>query len=172
MSAKIPSSAAVKRQRRAEEDDDGAPLLATSGAFDTPAGMTGRVHTSKSTGLRNGAGHAGHTSARRPGAINLKTVAQACIDAGLDPAAEIARVLATQVPVLDAKGAQVFDKDGKAVTTGLIDTDTKIRTLTELLQYNQPKLKAVEMKISGTLEMTGDELDQRLSALLSKAVSK
>jgi hypothetical protein len=28
------------------------------------------------------------------------------------------------------------------------------------------------MKISGTLEMTGDELDQRLSALLSKAVSK
>jgi hypothetical protein len=172
MGAKIPASAAVKRQRRAEEDDDGAPLLATSSAFDAPATMQGRVYKSPSTGKRNGAGHAGHTSARKPGAINLKTVAQACIDAGLDPAAEIARVLATQVPVLDAKGAQVFDKDGKAVTTGLIDTDTKIRTLTELLQYNQPKLKAVEMKISGTLEMTGDELDQRLSALLSKAVSK
>jgi len=74
--------------------------------------------------------------------------------------------------VLDAKGAQVFDKDGRPVTVGLVDTDTKIRTLTELLQYNQPKLKAVEMKISGSLEMTGDELDQRLSALLSKAVSK
>jgi len=172
MGAKIPSRSAPKASRRAEEDDDGAPLLATSSAFDVPTTLQGRIHTSATTGQRNGGGHAGHTAARKPGGINLKSVAQACIDAGLDPAAEIARVLATQVPVVDSKGKPVLDERGLPVMTGLVDTDTKIRTLTELLQYNQPKLKAVEMKISGSLEMTGDELDQRLSALLSKAVSK
>ena len=54
----------------------------------------------------------------------------------------------------------------------LIDPDTKVRTLTELLQYNQPKLKAIEMKISGSLEMSSEEIDARLTALLAKAVSK
>lgn len=170
MSAKIPSKAAAKAQRRAEEDDDGAPLLATSSAFDVPSTLQGRVHTSPTTGLRNGGGHAGHTSARRPGAINLRTVAEACVEAGLDPAVEIARALATQVPVLDNRGKPRFNPDGTPMTIGLVDTDTKIRTLTELLQYNQPKLKAMEMRVSGSLELSDKELDQRLAALLAKAV--
>jgi hypothetical protein len=55
------------------------------------------------------------------------------------------------------------------VLVDLIDPDTKLRTLTQLLEYNQPKLKAVEMKISGTLDLTSEELDQRLTAMLSKA---
>lgn len=170
MGAKIPGKAAPKRLRRAEEDEDGAPLLATSSAFDIPSALQGRVQVSPTTGKREGAGHAGHTSARKPGGINLRTVAEACVDAGLDPAAEIARVLVTQVPLLDAKGKAVLDQYGRPVMTGLVDTDTKIRTLTELLQYNQPKLKSVEMKVSGTLEMSSEELDQRLAELLSKAV--
>jgi hypothetical protein len=172
MSAKIPYRAQAKKQRRPEEDDDGAPLLATSNAFDVPSTVSGRLHVSPTTGRRNGGGHAGHTSARRPGGINLRTVAEACLEAGLDPAVEIARALATRVPVLDAKGRPVLDAQGQIVTTGLVDTDTKIRTLTELLQYNQPKLKAVEMKVSGALELSSEELDQRLATLLAKAVTE
>lgn len=171
MGAKIPSRSAPKASRRAEEDDDGAPLLATSGAFDVPTTPRGRVHVSPTTGRRNGGGHAGHTSARKRG-INLRTVAEACIEAGLDPAAEIARALAAQVPALDSKGKPIIGGDGKPVLVGLVDMDTKIRTLTELLQYNQHKLKAVEMKVGGSLEISDEELDQRIATLLAKAVSK
>lgn len=101
--------------------------------------------------------------------INLKAVADALIDAGLDPAVEITRVL---------KGSLVFDDDGQPVmdpATGeqkrqySVDTDTRLRTLNEILQYTQPKLKAVEVKLNGSLELTSDQLDQRLGALLEKA---
>ena len=170
MGAKIPNSAQTKRLRTTQTDDDGAPLLATSDVFDTPASFKGQRRQKEGATMR-GAGHAGQTSSRTPGRINLKTVAEACADAGLDPAVEIARVLSTKVPVLDAKGKPKVDKEGNPITVDLIDADTKIRTLTELLQYNQPKLKAVEMKVSGSLELSSDELDQRLAALLAKAVS-
>jgi hypothetical protein len=73
------------------------------------------------------------------------------------------------VPVLDNNGNPKKDKDGQPLLVDLIDPDTKLRTLTQLLEYNQPKLKAVEMKISGTLDLTSEELDQRLTAMLSKA---
>jgi hypothetical protein len=148
-----------QHNRSAEVDDDGAPLLATIAAFDEPMTPT----------RADGRGHAGLVSAKRPGTINLKSVAQACIDAGLDPALEIARVLSTKVPVLDNNGNPKKDKDGQPLLVDLIDPDTKLRTLTQLLEYNQPKLKAVEMKISGTLDLTSEELDQRLTAMLSKA---
>ncbi len=153
--------------RQAEEDEDGAPLLATTAGFDLPA-PAGRRLPKNSRGVIEGRGHAGLVTSRQ-GTINLKTVAQACLDEGLDPAAEIARVLRTKVPARDRSGNVVMGDDGKPVMIDLIDPDTKVRTLTELLQYNQPKLKAVEMKISGTLEMTSEEIDARLTALLSKA---
>jgi hypothetical protein len=44
--------------------------------------------------------------------------------------------------------------------------------LNEMLQYTQPKLKSVEMKVSGQLELTNEQLDSRLTMLLSRAVSK
>jgi len=156
--------------RRPETDDDGAPLLATTASFDMPA-PTGRRLPKNAKGVVEGRGIAGQ-QANRSGTINLKSVAQACIDEGLDPAAEIARVLRTQVPARDRSGAVIVGEDGKPVMIDLIDPDTKVRTLTELLQYNQPKLKAIEMKISGTLEMSSEEIDARLTALLAKAVSK
>lgn len=156
--------------RRPETDEDGAPLLATPASFDLPM-PTGRRRPKNSDGVVVGRGTAGQVTSRK-GTVNLKSVAQACIDEGLDPAAEIARVLRTRVPARDRSGAVIVGDDGKPVLVDLIDPDTKVRTLTELLQYNQPKLKAVEMKVSGTLEMSSEEIDARLSALLAKAVSK
>lgn len=167
MSGKMGSHRTQLRSLRTDEtDEDGAPLLATSSVFDSAVSV-GRARP-KGTGH----GHAGLRKSKVKGAINLKSVAEACWQEGLDPAVEIARVLATKVPVMGRNGQPKLDKDGNPMTVDLIDPDTKLRTLTSLLEYNQPKLKSVEHKVSGTLEMTSDELDQRIAALLAKAVSK
>lgn len=100
--------------------------------------------------------------------INLKAVAEACIDEGLDPAVEITRALNKQIPLIK-NGQQVFDDQGLPVMVHLVDPDTRLRTLNELLQYTQPKLKAVEVKMSGSLELTSEQLDQRLAMLLARA---
>jgi hypothetical protein len=42
--------------------------------------------------------------------------------------------------------------------------------LSEILNYTQPKLKAIEVKMSGSLELTSEQLDQRLGALLQKVM--
>lgn len=100
--------------------------------------------------------------------INLKAVAEACIDEGLDPATEIAKALNAKVPVFK-DGRQVFDDNGLPVMAHLVDPDTRLRTLNSLLEYTQPKLKSVEVKMSGALELTSEQLDQRLGALMAKA---
>lgn len=108
------------------------------------------------------------TKAQSPHRINLKAVAEACVDEGLDPAVEITKALNKQIPLFK-NGAQVFDDNGLPVMVHLVDSDTRLRTLNELLQYTQPKLKAVEVKMSGSLELSSEQLDQRLAALLAKA---
>ena len=115
--------------------------------------------------------HARQTAAKAPGRINLKAVADACIEAGLDPAVEILRALNQKQLVLDRSGTPVIDPmTGEPMYVDAVDPDTRLRTLNELLQYTQPKLKAVEVKMSGSLELSGEQLDQRLQALISKAV--
>lgn len=109
------------------------------------------------------------TKHHSPHRINLKAVAEACIEEGLDPAVEITRALNKQIPLFK-NGAQVFDDNGLPVMVHLVDADTRLRTLNELLQYVQPKLKAVEVKMSGNLELSSEQLDQRLSSLIAKAV--
>jgi hypothetical protein len=156
-----------KIDREAETDDDGAPLMATSSAFEVPSVPSGRRLAKNKAGVMEGRATAGQVTSRK-GTINLKSVAQACMDEGLDPAAEIARVLRTKVPARNRAGEIMMGDDGKPVMVDLIDPDTKIRTLTELLQYNQPKLKAVEMTVK--TDLSEDEIDQRLTALLAKAV--
>jgi hypothetical protein len=79
-----------------------------------------------------GNSHPASRSAKQPNRINLKAVAEACIEEGLD-------------------------------------SDTRLRTLNELLQYTQPKLKAVEVKLNGNLELSSEQLDQRLGALIARA---
>ena len=106
---------------------------------------------------------------QRPQTFRLRQVAEACIDAGLDPAFEILRALTERVPVLDRSGQPVLDHSGEPLTIDRVDAETRLRTLNELLQYVQPKLKAVEVKLSGHLELTSEQLDSRLGSLLAKA---
>ena len=120
-----------------------------------------------------GRGHAVHTSgANKPGnsvRLNLKAVAEALIDEGLDPATEIARVLRGR-PLLDDNGNQVIDSvTGLPVMEHLVDPEVRLRTLNSLLEFTQPKLKAVEVKLNGNLELSSEQLDQRLGALIAKA---
>lgn len=129
--------------------------------------LAGRAELSKQRNSKSGDGVVKHGD---KGRISLRAVADACVDAGLDPAAEIVRVLQTKKQALDRWGNPVLDADGNPVEVDQIDADTRLRTLNELLQYTQPKLKAVEVKMSGTLEIPSEQLDQRLQALISKAV--
>jgi hypothetical protein len=107
--------------------------------------------------------------AKRPNRINLTYVAEACAEAGLDPSKEIVRILQAKRVVTDRSGAVVVNPDGTPVTEDMIDPDTKLRTLNELLGYVQPKLKAVAVKVSGALDLSTEQLDKRLSELLEKA---
>ena len=118
--------------------------------------------------------HTGHEdrkrSSKKKGSINLVPVYEALIDEGLDPTVEMIRILKAKVIVTDRSGQPVLDQDGKHMMVDAVDNDTKLRVLNELLSYTQPKLKAVEMRVSGHLELSNDQLDQRLQALMAKAL--
>lgn len=137
------------------------PKLATTEDLDAPmAAKTGRLHAQQ-------------RSSKKPMGINLKAVAEALRDAGMDPAVEIISILQRQVPVRDANGKpRIHPETKEPMMVDAVDADTKLRMLNEMLQYTQPKLKSVEMKVSGNLELTNEQLDNRLAMLLSKAVRK
>lgn len=137
-----------------------APRMATVDDLQAAgAPRSGREYASKKSAS---------TKHQSPHRINLKAVAEALVDEGLDPATEIAKALSKKIPLFKS-GQQVFDDNGLPVMVHMVDEDTRLRTLNELLQYTQPKLKAVEVKMSGSLELSSDQLDQRLGSLLAKA---
>jgi hypothetical protein len=139
------------------------PKLATLDDLEIPTvAKPGRAHASnKSSSTKKG----GELK------INLKAVAQALVDEGYDPAVEIISILKKQVPVYDNNGVPRFDQvTKKPIMRDALDPDTKLRMLNEMLQYTQPKLKAVEMKISGHLDLTNEQLDSRLEMLFAKAM--
>ena len=122
---------------------------------------------------KSGRKHQTSQSSKRPMRINLRAVSEALIEEGLDPTIEMIKILKKEIPVLDANGKPRLDpKTKQPIMRPALDDDTKLRTLNELLQYTQPKLKSVEMKVSGNLELTNEQLDNRLTMLLSKAVRK
>lgn len=117
--------------------------------------------------------HAKQRASKIPGRINLKAVADALAEEGLDPTTEMIRVLKAKIPVTDRQGNPVIDLvTGEQRMIDMIDPDTKLRTLNELLQYTQPKLKSVEMKVSGSFELTDEQLDARIAGLMAKAGGK
>ena len=139
------------------------PKLATLDDLEVPTvAKPGRAHASnKSSSTKKG----GELK------INLKAVAQALVDEGYDPAVEIINILKKQVPIYDNSGLPKLDpKTKKPIMRDALDPDTKLRMLNEMLQYTQPKLKAVEMKISGHLDLTNEQLDSRLEMLFAKAM--
>ena len=105
----------------------------------------------------------------KPGRINLKAVAEALMEAGLDPAVEMARILKEKRPVM-FRGEHVKNDKGEPLYTSVVDEETQLRTLNELLQYTQPKLKSVEIKGNLTMDLPQDQVDARLTSLLNKAM--
>lgn len=154
----------TKPERHAELAGAPPQLATVQDLESAPPAFTGHTHAARSSYSKKG-GFADNVRHR----INLRSVAEACIDEGLDPAVEIPKALNAKVPLLTKGGNQVFDDDGQPVMVHLVDADTRLRTLNELLQYIQPKLKAVEVKMTGNLELTSEQLDQRLAAILAKA---
>lgn len=153
----------TKPERHAELAGAPPQLATVQDLESAPPPYTGHTHAaqrsySKKGGFADGIRHR----------INLRSVAEACVDEGLDPAVEIPKALNLKRPVM-RDGKQVYDENGDPVMEYVLDADVRLRTLNELLQYIQPKLKAVEVKMSGSLELTGEQLDQRLAALLAKA---
>ncbi len=82
------------------------------------------------------------------GGFNLRGVVEVLEEAGLDPTAEIAKVLAIQ-------------------GEGALSPEMRAKINLELLQYVHPKLKAVEH--SGKVEVDDSQIDKRLEQLLGKA---
>ncbi len=106
------------------------------------------------------AGHQARLKLRK--AINLRKVAEVLESYGLDPTETIADAL---VPVV------TIDPDtGVEMDEHRLSTEQRAHIALELMQYLHPKLKAVEMKIDGTLAgMTQERLDARLQLLLARA---
>ena len=146
--------------RNAELAGEPPQLAAVGNVFDEPKvghiypGQLHRVTDNKS---------------KRGPVLHLKSVIEALQDEGLDPATEIARILRGR-PVFDDKGQPVVDPmTGDQLFEHEVDADTRLRTMNSLLEFTQPRLKAVEMKVSGSLELSGDQLDQRIAMLMAKA---
>lgn len=137
------------------------PKMATADDLQAAGPRTGHTHAVQTSGANKGGG----LGLR----MNLKAVSEALVEEGLDPATEFARVLKGR-PLLDDAGNQVIDpQTGQPARAYDIDADVRVRMLSEILQYTQPKLKAVEVKLDGRMELSAEQLDQRLGALLAKA---
>jgi hypothetical protein len=148
-----------KQAARLDELNGAPPRLASSEDLEAAGPRTGYTHpVRKSSGSRH------------PLKINLMAVSEALVEEGLDPAVEFARILKGR-PLVDENGEAVMDPvTGQQARRYDLDADVRVRMLSEILNYTQPKLKAIEVKMSGSLELTSEQLDQRLGALLQKAM--
>ncbi len=99
--------------------------------------------------------------------ITLKDIARAFEEAGLDPAVELVRSIKAMRPSI-INGQPEIDANGEPVLVPVLPAETRAKLLLELISFLQPKLKAVEVKVSGELDMSSEQLDNRLKALLGK----
>ena len=99
----------------------------------------------QATDLADSAVQIDRRSSSRKGGINLRKVAEVLTEYGMDPTVEILNVLPE------------------------LDPDLKAKVMLDLLQYCQPKLKSVEMRVDGTVtSMTPAEREARLIELQKK----
>ena len=148
-----------KQAARLDELNGAPPRLASPEDLEAAGPRTGYTHPVRK-----------RSASRHPLKLNLLAVSEALVEEGLDPAVEFARILKGR-PLVDENGEAVIDPGtGQQARRYDIDSDVRVRMLSEILNYTQPKLKAVEVKMSGSLELTSEQLDQRLGALLQKAM--
>lgn len=161
--AKVPSKAHKQIARNGMFASVGEPPMPPP-SFHTRAASAGRD--------LDGHLHAIHKSAATKGhpRLNLRSVAEACIDAGLDPAVEIPKALLATEPLI-YQGKPVLNEDGTPVLRPVLDSDTRLRTLTELLSYIQPKLKAVEITLKEP-DLTEEQVQARIASLLARTAKK
>jgi hypothetical protein len=154
------------------DDPDAPPRNATlaakrpAAAQATPATLT-KSHTRREPGTGGPGAEGAKDPAKAP--FNLKAVADALIEAELDPFVEIAAVIKARRPVFDREGKPVVDEaTGQQVTEAVINGLDRAKILVELGQYIAPKLKAVEMKVEDKRTLSPEELDRRIAVLLGK----
>jgi hypothetical protein len=100
--------------------------------------------------------------------VNLREVAEVLVSHGLDPTEEITKILMEQRPVRTRTGVQVLNEDGTPMMEYVLDTETRLKTFLGLMEYVKPKLKSTELKVSGNLDLTADQLDARIAMLLNR----
>lgn len=100
---------------------------------------------------------------RHTDGVNLKDVAAVLASYGLDPAVEIAGILAPCDVV--GEGGEI---EGQLYQ---LDARERVKALLELMQYVRPKLKAVEVTVKEP-ELTDDQVQARVQALLTKALKR
>lgn len=110
-----------------------------------------------------------YRQSKTPTRINLRAVSEVLADYGMDPAAEMVRILTAEIPVTDTSGEPVLDENGEPLMTPALDADTRLRFMNELLQYTQPKLKSVDVKVDHTADLTDEQLERRIALLLARA---
>ena len=108
----------------------GPPILSTTSDLATYPETSARTHYDNAK------------SAKKPGRINLRAVAEALAEEGLDPATELIRI----------------------IQAGSLEPKVQASILNELLQYTQPKLKSIEVK--GKFELTEEQIDNRIQSLM------
>jgi hypothetical protein len=112
-------------------------------------GTFGRIADDNTPAVHTPLVPASRATSRKPGRINLKAVGEVLQERGLDPTEEI-------INIIDG-----VDEHGRH----LIDPDTRLRILNELLQYTQPKLKSIEIKakVAATAFDVNDEQAKRIA---------
>lgn len=101
--------------------------------------------------------------------FNLKAVAEALTGEGCDPFVEVARAVQERRPVMKGDGTPLIDpKTGEPVMVYVIGPTDRAKILIELGQYVSPKLKAVEVKVEDKRELTAEQLNDRIAAILGR----
>lgn len=104
------------------------------------------------------------------GRINLKAVGEVLAGYDLDPAHEIAKILAKTKPVFK-DGKPVLDEEtGLQKEEPVLPTDLALKVHLELLRYTRPQLKAVEVTMKEP-ELTDEQVEARIKALAARRQS-
>lgn len=115
------------------------------------------------------AGGESGASRRAKGKINIRSVREVLEEAGLDPTVELVAIIQATVPETDAKGNVIVDAlTGETIEKHVLPQAMRASLTADLIQYVQPKLKAVEMKVEDKTPPTDEQLDARIKHLMRK----